>query len=701
MSSNADSDFNTAVGYGALRNNTTGIENCSFGHNSSFANNSGRNNTVYGHYSSRFNTSGNYNIYLGSTSGSSQTNSRKIIIGSGNEIGLYNYTYFDSPNPNKDVQLAIGHNVTGISSYWIVGDENYNVGIGTTIPTEKLHVGGNLKISGLTSTKDLFVSGISTIGNVQISTGIITAVPGTQQIVYYGDGSKLQGVTGVKVELQTSVSDPVYPTLASSTGVNTIGITTTGLVFINNTNSLGVGTNNPKANLHVVGSIETDDINTGSGKFNTNISHSVYTTPTGVLTPIITFPGTSGKRYIVHSINVANVARVQPQGASATVGINTLAGAVTSVTIDGVGVGYTDGDIGSPTNLNVSFATTSYVGVGTTGDPAYSGITSALGYITSVSGGAVTGVAITFNGFGYTSPPVVTFAPPIGGGTTETGTSVLTYGEVNAVYLNSLGEGYKTAPEVTIQSELGVGAKITSEVDNDGRVIGLNIISRGYGYSRNNSLGNNEENEVYIDLPPLAKTEVGVDVEIDRYPVGGGTTVSSYLAFDVPVPVGGVLEVLKQPAVMNPGDILKMRGIDSEGSGLDDAIDVSICYEETNDNYIGYGTATPANIGIGTEILNIGIISATTNPVLLQSLRLTNTEFVGDYDVSIKVVTGAGQTYYLARNLVIPSFSSIELFDAPKRIEAGSYLLMDAETVGVDANEASTIDIQVSGKRII
>ena len=188
---------------------------------------------------------------------------------------------------------------------------------------------------------------------------------------------------------------------------------------------------------------------------------------------------------------------------------------------------------------------------------------------------------------------------------------------------------------------------------------------------------------------------------IARFPVGGGTTVASYLAFSVPIPIGGVLEVLKQPAVLNPRDVLKIRGIDENGSGLSEAIDVCISYEETNSNYIGFGTVTPANVGLGTTVPNIGIVSATTNPIMIQSIRLTNTEFVGDYDVSVKVITGAGQTFYLARNLMIPSFASVELCDTPKRIEAGSYILMDAETVGVDANEASTIDIQVSGRQIV
>ncbi len=489
--------------------------------------------------------------------------------------------------------------------------------------------------------------------------------------------------------------------------------------FVLSNNKVGIGTTNPYVTLTVIGDTNIVGVATATSfsgdvfnayPFYSGITSSVFASPTGVLNSVITFPSTANKRYIIHSINVANKARRQPTGAGATVGINTLAGAVTNITINGVGVGYTAGDVfvsmATTDSLGrirglVSLATTSFVGVGTTGDPAYAGITSAIGIVTAVSGGAVTGIALTYNGFGYTSAPVVTFQSPVGGGTTETGTAVLTLGEVTAAFLNVPGEGYTTPPSVSIASTTGVGVSITADVDSDGKVIRLNLLSRGYGYSRNNALGNNEENEVYISLPGLAKTEVGVDIEIDRVPVGGGNTVSTYLAFDVPIPVGGVLEVLKQPAVLNPRDVLKIRGVGADGSGLSEAIDVCISYEETNNtNFIGYGTATPANVGLGTSVPNIGIISATTNPIMVQSIRLTNTEFVGDYDVSVKVITGAGQTYYLARNLVIPAFASVELCDTPKRLEVGSRILMDAETVGIDANEASTIDIQVSGRNI-
>ena len=119
----------------------------------------------------------------------------------------------------------------------------------------------------------LSISGISTLGTVSISSGIVTATSGV--VTYYGDGSKLTGVSGVTVEFQQLTGDPVYPTLANSAGVSSVGIATTGdnaLVFIPSNGRLGIGTTNPDRKLHVRGDIKITggiyDINDSSGSSN-------------------------------------------------------------------------------------------------------------------------------------------------------------------------------------------------------------------------------------------------------------------------------------------------------------------------------------------------------------------------------------------------------------------------------------------------
>ncbi len=79
------------------------------------------------------------------------------------------YYVFDSPYPNKDKQLAIGINTNNVNEYWIFGDDNFNVGIGSTQPQEKLSVAGNAYISGILTAQqisgDKIVVGLTTLSN--------------------------------------------------------------------------------------------------------------------------------------------------------------------------------------------------------------------------------------------------------------------------------------------------------------------------------------------------------------------------------------------------------------------------------------------------------------------------------------------------------------------------------------------------------
>ena len=112
-------------------------------------------------------------------------------------------------------------------------------------------------IGGIASVSSLYVSGISTLGTVLVSSGIVTATVGV--VTYYGDGSKLTGISNVGNQLEiadkNATSSPIYPTLATNVGVSDIGISTTKLSFIPSTNKLGIGTGLPRENLDVVGTI--------------------------------------------------------------------------------------------------------------------------------------------------------------------------------------------------------------------------------------------------------------------------------------------------------------------------------------------------------------------------------------------------------------------------------------------------------------
>ncbi len=106
------------------------------------------------------------------------------------------------------------------------------VGIGTTVPTEKLDVRGNAVVSGFTSSVYLNVSGVSTfVGHVNASTvgssGSITATK------FYGDGSSL-------TQLPTSQWVDVD-----------VGLGYTSIY--NNGGNVGVGTTDPRHSMQVGG----------------------------------------------------------------------------------------------------------------------------------------------------------------------------------------------------------------------------------------------------------------------------------------------------------------------------------------------------------------------------------------------------------------------------------------------------------------
>jgi hypothetical protein len=151
---------------------------------------------------------------------------------------------FDAPNILYYQCITGGHGSMGGKIYII------DAGIG---PDISINTTGIITASSFVGTA-LSISGISTLGTVQISSGIVTATTGI--VTYYGDGSQLSGVTGTQVVSQPFTSTPVYPILASNSGVSSVGISTTGstaLVFIPTSGNLGIGTTNPTAKLWVNG----------------------------------------------------------------------------------------------------------------------------------------------------------------------------------------------------------------------------------------------------------------------------------------------------------------------------------------------------------------------------------------------------------------------------------------------------------------
>ena len=177
------------------------------------------------------------------------------------------------------------------------------VGIGTSIPNEALDVRGTAKVVGLTTTNDLFVSGVATAIDLKVGTAISITGGGIKATNFYGDGATLSnlptsqwedvnlglGFTSIYAigNVGIATTDPRQSfqvggspdiTGKSGVGINSIGnIKATGIVTA--TSFVGALTGNVVGNLtgavtgnvtgNITGNVDGDVNSTGVSTFTT------------------------------------------------------------------------------------------------------------------------------------------------------------------------------------------------------------------------------------------------------------------------------------------------------------------------------------------------------------------------------------------------------------------------------------------------
>lgn len=197
-------------------------------------------------------------------------------------------------------------------------------------------------------------------------------------------------------------------------------------------------------------------------------------------------------------------------------------------------------------------------------------------------------------------------------------------------------------------------------------------------------------------------TQVNLILYLENY---NGTAVGdpTYIAYNVPIVSGGVVEVLKQPIVLfdqttSPvnRDFLISWATDYEYIGVNDAIEIYISYRHVpqTDNYFN---ARKTSVSFGSTDFE-DLYSTTTNSAVVQSIVLCNSSDVGDYPASIRIVknynsASLASTSIIAKDLIIPRYSTIEICERPKRLDPYSKLQVKVE-------QPNTINFFASGRTL-
>jgi len=186
------------------------------------------------------------------------------------------------------------------------------------------------------------------------------------------------------------------------------------------------------------------------------------------------------------------------------------------------------------------------------------------------------------------------------------------------------------------------------------------------------------------------------------YSVGVGTTINiiasiedasageqTYMAYNVPISGGGAVDLIKNPIVAGPSDVIKMWATDGNYVGIANALEGYMTYSaHTSALYISKFASTTSIASTSPTTL----YTSSGNPSMLEKIAFANRTDTGDYPVSISITNGVTTTY-LVKDMIIPRYSAVDILDRPKRMQTGAILK-------VEVGQTSTIDVIVAGKKI-
>lgn len=142
-------EYNLGLGLEVLRNNTTGQRNIGMGYLMLRQNTTGSNNVAMGAFAMDNNISGSGNVVIGQQAGGG-------LLTSNNNVAVGTFANI-SNNANRAV--AIGYQAVSAQDDAITLGDPYNanvrVGIGTNAPSQKLHVVGDVLVTGVVTATNI------------------------------------------------------------------------------------------------------------------------------------------------------------------------------------------------------------------------------------------------------------------------------------------------------------------------------------------------------------------------------------------------------------------------------------------------------------------------------------------------------------------------------------------------------------------
>ena len=241
----------------------------------------------------------------------------------------------------------------------------------------------------------------------------------------------------------------------------------------------------------------------------------------------------------------------------------------------------------------------------------------------------------------------------------------------NLYFTNARAIGAFTAGRGIIIQENGV---IKSTIGSD---LFSTTIDGAVGYTVNNTMSpavtfpSTPTTSRFI-LRSMQITNISNQTAFVSGNVSYASSNTALLANKIGVPVGASLEFIKRPQIFLPGDKINLQGFDAADAATNDLLSASFTYETIYED-ITYNTVGQTLYASNN---NITLLAPDQSYAIVESLKFVNHH---TDDVTITALWADANSVaraYFAFNMPVPASSSMEVLQAPKKINTTDRLIV-------------------------